>query len=332
MNERDLIELWEADRALYEAWGNHVIEKLNERLTQLIAPREIEYFIRIWPPNPRLKKTDALVEKALYRGKIYTNPYTDITDKVGVRYVVLVARDISIVEQSINEIDEWIVSKDRDFEGERVANPMLFDYQSTHYVVRAAREFALGAVTIPHQTPCEIQVRTLLQHAHSEVTHSTGIYKSRINVSPDTKRSVAKSMALIEATNDYFERVIDETRHELAPVRALSGRLADLYRVRVGREAVPTNAEGFILEAFGHKVDSTDQLVVELVGLFDEKPFLLDRIRERSQAKQLYRLPAVLLLYLLAEREPGQTKSNWPLTPDELRPIYSDLGRNFDES
>jgi ppGpp synthetase/RelA/SpoT-type nucleotidyltranferase len=332
VNERDLIERWDADRALYEAWGNHVIQRLNERLTQLIAPREIEYFIRIWPPNPRLKQMDTLVEKALYRGKGYKNPYADITDKVGVRYVVLVARDISIVEQSINEIDEWVASKDRDFEEERAANPMLFDYQSTHYIVRAARDLALHGVTIPHETPCEIQIRTLLQHAHSEVTHSTGIYKSRVNVSPDTKRAVAKSMALIEATNDYFEKVIDETRDELAPVRALSSRLADLYRVRVGREAVPTKAEGFILEAFGHKVDSTDQLFVELADLLDNKPFLLDRIRERAQAIQLYRLPAVLLLYLLAEKEPGQTKAKWPLTPDELRPIYSDLGRNLDES
>src|SRR5271167_202078 len=102
-------------------------------------------FVKIWPPQSRLKGPDSLVEKAFYRGKAYTDPYSDITDKVGVRYVVLLTSNISEVEQSINEIDDWEATKDKDFEEERARQPMLFDYQSVHYIVRAVRDTHLGA-------------------------------------------------------------------------------------------------------------------------------------------------------------------------------------------
>ena len=50
-------------------------------------------------------------------------------------------------------------------------------------------------------------MRTLLQHAHSELTHDT-IYKPSVVQTPAMLRAAAKSMALIEATGDYFEELV----------------------------------------------------------------------------------------------------------------------------
>jgi ppGpp synthetase/RelA/SpoT-type nucleotidyltranferase len=105
---------------------------------------------------------------------------------------------------------------------------MLFDYQSVHYVVRAAREMTVGQVVIPAGTPCEIQVRTLLQHAYSEVTHDT-IYKSKVEASTETKRSIAKSMALIEASDDYFSEVLRQSTKEIEADRSLSNQMGCAY-------------------------------------------------------------------------------------------------------
>ena len=46
---------------------------------------------------------------------------------------------------------------------------------------------------------------------------------------------------------------------------------------------------------------------------------------------RIFRLqqPSVLLIYLLASESPAQTKACWPLTPDELSPVFTDLGLSF---
>ncbi|WP_426709518.1 hypothetical protein [Enterobacter cloacae complex sp. 284J4] len=43
----------------------------------------------------------------------------------------------------------------------------------------------------------------LLQHAYAELTHDA-IYKAKTIVEPDIHTTVAKSMALIETTDDFF--------------------------------------------------------------------------------------------------------------------------------
>ena len=79
------------------------------------------------PVIPRLKDDYKLIEKAFYRNKTYTDPYTDITDKVGTRFVVLLGRDINLVSRSVMEITDWSWTKDRDFEEEQSGNPVVFD-------------------------------------------------------------------------------------------------------------------------------------------------------------------------------------------------------------
>jgi len=57
-----------------------------------------------------------------------------------------------------------------------------------------------------------------------------------------------------------------------------------------------------------------------------QKPFLIDRIKERADAKLLFRQPSILLAILAAAKRPGDANDAWPLTRTELKPIYADLG------
>ncbi|TOO37902.1 (p)ppGpp synthetase, partial [Vibrio parahaemolyticus] len=75
-----------------------------------------------------------------------------------------------------------------------------------HYVVRARVDLQVKGLMIKAGTPCEIQVRTLLQHAYAELTHDA-VYKAKTVVEPEVHRTVAKSMALIETTDDFFSDV-----------------------------------------------------------------------------------------------------------------------------
>lgn len=222
MNDREteLLERWQRERPTYEAWGAFVSETLTAAVARDIQPASVELFFRL-PLKHRSKEPSSLLAKAFHRGKPYANPFDEIEDKVGVRIVVLFSEEIRMVERTLQGCPQWTAEKARDFEEERARRPFEFDYQSLHYVVRAGPGIAHGGIDVPEGTPCEVQVRTILQHAYSELTHDT-IYKPSVQAEPDVKRAAAKSMALIEATDDYFMQV----RERLALAQAPGQRVA----------------------------------------------------------------------------------------------------------
>lgn len=326
MTEEEFIQLWARERPMYEAWGHHVVNRVLDALAPQISPLAADVFLRL-PPKARLKADASFLEKAFYRAKQYQDPYREITDKVGVRFVVLLTDQIAIVERAIVDCNDWDASKDRDFEKEQDENPIQFDYAAVHYVVRCKADTQVADIVVAAGTPCEIQVKTILQHAYSELTHDT-IYKPKVQATPLMRRTAAKSMALIEATNDYFQQVVAQVEGVTAPSKSLTDELSKVYKSRLGADPEITRAEGLILQAYE---DIAGENVMQRLGDFlDGRPYVAERVRERGVSKLLYRQPSILLVYLLSHERPAQTKIAWPLTPEELRPIYVDIGRSFD--
>lgn len=326
MNESEFIARWESECSDYEAWGRFVTETITRELEAQLAPQLVGYFLKI-PPKPRVKELRSLLDKAFYRNKSYDAPYGDITDKVGVRFVVLLSTDIDVVCSIIESSPLWSASRDRDFERERDENPEFFGYQSVHFVVRAARDIRDEEITFHEGMPCEVQIRTLLQHAHSELTHDT-IYKPKTMASSLAKRYCARSMALIEATDDFFLKVVEEIKRAGHPLEVAMELLERTYKDKVGLEPDISRVNTLILDAFVDKL--VPQFGHDLSGFLSGKPYVLTLIAEHAPHQLLFRQPAVLLLYYLASVWPRDTKRRWPLTPDELRPIYDDIGQNFD--
>lgn len=326
MNECEISSRWDADRPIYEAWANFVTNEICEAIRAAIIPQQLGNFLKI-PAEPRLKETRSLVDKALFRQKNYNDPYADITDKVGVRFVVLLTSDIKKVEQAIcSGSDKWIFSKDRDYEEERQRKPLEFAYQSVHYVVSPPHETIVNGVTIPESVSCEVQVRTLLQHAHSELTHDS-IYKPKRTASVEIQRTVAKSMALIETTDEFFERVIEDLHTASEPERGALILLRDYYIQYIKREPENQKSNLLIIDAF---LDKIENLGEKLKDLFHNKPFIVQNVADRAAIQHLYRQPSIILAYLMAATSPAVTKERWPLTLDELRPVYQDLGLSLD--
>ena len=327
MTEDDLLERWAVEQPIYEAWGQYVVDQILVFLKDKIAPVGVDVFIRI-PPKKRLKEDFSFVEKAFYRkGKAYHDPYAEITDKVGARFVVLLGRDLGVVEQAILACPDWRASKDRDPEREVRESPIEFEYKALHYVVSCLRELEVGGQRIPVATPCEVQVKTLLQHAYSELTHDT-IYKPRVDATPEMQRAAAKSMALIEATNDYFESVVDQVASATAPERELTCALSALYLEKVGLVAQPSRIEGSLLDAFSDTL--SEGIVCDVATYLDCNDFIAKFVATRAASRLLFRQPSILLVYFLAAEYGAALKARWPLTDDELRPLFADLGLSFD--
>lgn len=325
MTEEDFIARWASDRPVYEAWGNVVVRTVLDELRGMIAPLSADLFLRL-PPKPRLKGDASFLEKAFYRGKSYSDPFTDITDKVGVRFVVLLGTDIRTVEQAVTSSDLWTCDKDRDFEEEQNKDPIRFDYSAVHYVVRAKRDVEEEGVRIPKGSPCEVQVKTILQHAWGELTHDT-IYKPTINATPQMKRAAAKSMALLEATNDYFEQVSKEVLALYTAEQKISDTLSTIYEGYVGRPPEKSKLEALLVSAMHGALP--EDFRTRLDSFLEQNSYISGLIAERAATKLFYRQPSILLCYYFVGSEPLKIKERWPLTVEELMPIFTDMGEAF---
>lgn len=323
--ESDFLDRWAAEKSAYEAWGRLISTAVQRELAPLIAPVPVGYFLRV-AVAPRAKEDLKLVEKAFYRNKNYGDPYVDITDKIGTRFVVLLGSDIRTVEQALTSIPGWTLSKDRDYEEEQKRNPLVFDYAAVHFVVRPDDDVDFEGIQIPRNTPCEVQIKTLLQHAYSELTHDT-IYKPQIAATHDMQRNAAKAMALLEATNDYFEKVSKNVSTTLASVRKMTADLSAIYRDIIGFEPKPTVLEGMLLSAYEAVAGEDHMATLRL--FIEENPFVAGRIKAHvAERNPIFSQPSVLLAYYAVYQSVRKATSVWPLTPREMEPLLNDLGES----
>jgi putative GTP pyrophosphokinase len=322
--DNDFLERWAAEKNDYLNFGRYISSRFQEELARIIEPIQTQYFLKT-SVDPRVKDDGGLLQKAYYRGKNYQNPYDEITDKVGVRFVVLLGRDIKTAEDALLSIAGLDCTKDRDYELEQSRNPVAFDYAAVHYVVRATRDVAWAGARIPAGIPCEVQIKTLLQHAYSELTHDT-IYKPQVQATPEMQRCAAKSMALLEATNDYFEQVADSVAEMINKLSAVTGQMSVIYKDVTGVEPKPTLLEGLLLEGYGEI--AVEDYVHQVRQLLDEKRFLSTRVlRGVEHGNPIYQQPSIWLVYLDIAKNGRRAADRWQLTPSELEPLLNDLGQ-----
>ena len=104
MTESELIQAFEAEKPTLLAWGTVVRDKIAVLIQPQIGGRNLAEFLKI-APEPRVTDTESFLAKALRRGKNYDRPLDQITDKVGVRFVVLLKSELKIVAGAIEGCD-----------------------------------------------------------------------------------------------------------------------------------------------------------------------------------------------------------------------------------
>jgi len=300
---------YEQEKLLYLAWGNYILSKIKHKLKN--TSFQIE-------PKVRIKDITSLIAKAYYRDKNYADPYSDITDKVGLRFVVLLSSEIPAINDIIkNSTHEWSFSKDRDFEQERLDEPLAFDYQSMHYILTAKADISFNSVTIPTGITCEVQIRTLLQHAYSELSHSR-VYKPSFDPDAKVRRVVAKSMALLETTDEYFEEV-NSRMNEIGIFKLLDQLTALLYSTVGSEPIVSVKANIFIMEVFAIEL-SSDTFSISIIEEF--APYVKSNFKKTFLNSQ----PIIFFIYFMIMKKKSVLLEKWPLTKEELRPLFIQAG------
>lgn len=327
MTKEEFIAKYESEKPIYDAWGNFVTEAINEEVLKL--PRSYKEIVKI-TPEPRVKETTSFVEKAFVtkKGK-YKNPYDEITDKVGVRFVVLLSTDLEDLKNIIENSEHWESSKDRDFEKEKELEPRVFDYQSYHYIVRTRGTVKYKDIDIPEGIPCEVQIRTLLQHAYAEMTHDT-VYKPKVRTKPTVHRIIAKSMALMETTDDLLVQARKAINEASAKYEEWAEILEGIYKNKLGDDSEDASYTK-VMFIF---LDMLSSLVIkhspdELEKFLEEQGTIFNNIRTHKANFELFKNPVVLLVYFLVPKYTSSLKNLWEYDLETLHQVYSDLGISF---
>lgn len=306
----------EDNRSMFEHWGRYVLENLNTRALDRGITPQIATF--------RVKEIGSALGKVVRKG--YSDPIRQTSDVVGVRIVVLLSKDLDAVVEAVKTEPSWSHSFDRDPQQEVMDDPDRFGYKSAHFVVYAASDLHQQDGVVRAGTPCEVQVRTLLEHAYAEVVHDH-IYKAAWTPPAKAKRFVASSAALIETTDHLFcetMRILEEDGRER---NSTLTELMRLYTETIGgaRECdEKLNLEVIdALEAY-----LADGYIHEIRALFNEKQFLVKKIVQRLGRDPFWTQPVVLLAYWLVSKEALCMYEKWPFASahDALELVYSDLG------
>lgn len=309
-----------AQRPELVAWGSFVREQIRAELEHTAVSLQIV--------SSRAKEVDSAIGKIAR--KDYKDPLHQMTDLVGVRFVVLISPHIEPIAEIVEACKEWEARLDRDADQEIVAAPETFGYQSKHYVVRNSVKRGYEGVPIRVGLPCEIQIRTIMQHAYAEVTHDS-IYKpSAGRVPPKAKRFVASSMALIETADHLFCETMRLLELENRPRNQLWKGLVDLYESLLGSDGLGYDEKLNLAVLDQLAAFQTDTALEETKFLFRNRATLVQKIKGRVPSDPFWSQPTALYAYWLVGRDGAAALDAWPFASahDALGLVYSDLGQS----
>lgn len=320
LNETFLTQL-QISKPAFEAWGEHVVKQVSEMLLAEIGLVRFKKFFKI---DPSFRVKDEASASKKQSKKNYENPFEDMTDLVGARFVVLLRTDLDLLERIIVSYAGWTVSRERHYEYEAESDPDVFDYQSIHFLIRSVGVENKNGVSIPDGTVCEVQIRTILQHAYAELCHDR-IYKTEELIPASARRVVARCMALMETTDLMFCEAAKEIEQISIHRRDWANYLRNQYLDITTRQAIEDDAICIqLLDVFLHLLNGVKMSDVgEAVGSSSLKSRIIDRA-----SNALFSSPACILCYWLVEKHDTEVLRIWPneALRSDFELVRADLG------
>lgn len=310
-----------------ELWGKCVKDKLADLAHDLFGS---SCHIQI-DANFRVKDIVSYCEKAICRYQ-YENPIYEVTDKVGVRIVLLTKDDVMNLSSRITtENLAWnFLRRSRDTELDILKNPEMFSYESEHFIVKPTENYDCHGIDSDKLT-CEIQVRTLLQHAYAEASHDT-IYKNQFYYDPKARRLLASSMAFIEEADNKIVQVYQNVTSMNAIGIQIRDRLVHKYQ-----EYVPTFMESQYDERLSslylnilHKEDLEDFIRNSETFFNNYDGFITSALKKYHTEYFLFGQPIVLLCFYGVKYKQQTTLDNWPYGYESLQLLLKSMNITSD--
>ncbi len=140
----------------------------------------------------------------------YANPLTDVTDLAGARVIVYYPSEVS---KAVNVVEKtFLVTNRENIIGEKKeSDPTNFVYCLPSMIVQLAPDQEkLSHLSSFAKMKCEVQLRTVMEHAWAEVEHEL-VYEGTKHVPAQIKRRFAELQAMVENIDQQFEALRRET-------------------------------------------------------------------------------------------------------------------------
>lgn len=220
----------------------------------------------------------------------YTDPLSQITDLAGVRIITFVPSTVTEVCDFIT--GNFAVQEQRDVGEERFASGN-FGYQSIHFLVKLKDDrLALPDFGRHRGLVCEIQVRTVLQHAWAEMEHDIR-YKSQHDIPRSLEKRFLALAGMLEIADREFQSLQDEDVRLKSDVQAsleedltksaiAESSVQSEETSRPAVEGAPARARDFVVAG---KFAEAIQLYTEMLAVFPTAhTFYIGRAKARFLA------------------------------------------------
>ena len=221
-----VIRKFEEIRPLYEGFTT----KIHQLIRELVKAQRVD----IVALESRVKTVEGFKEKIEREDKNYKNPLKEITDLSGVRIITYYNKDVDKVCEMI--ASEFNVDPKNSVDKRKIIEQDRFGYLSTHLVVGIGPSRASLLEWLPYKSfQCEIQVRSVLQHAWAAIDHKLR-YKTEESIPSYLRRKLYRLSALLEVADDEFEAIKEISSKKVAEIK--KGLKVDKLDIPIDRDSV----------------------------------------------------------------------------------------------
>jgi putative GTP pyrophosphokinase len=168
----------------------------------------------------REKDPEKLRENITSKEGSYDDLLNGIPDLAGVRIITYFPSDVDKVVPLIEK--EFKVDREHSMDKRLSVDPAILGYASVHFLVEFRPEMLrLPEYALFNKMRCEIQVRTILQHAWAEIEHDV-VYKAPEDIPFRLRRRFACLAGLLEIADREFESLRQD---EMAVRQAIQSRI-----------------------------------------------------------------------------------------------------------
>lgn len=178
--------------------------KLGEIVHTMLRSVAKEAGIPVMSIEHRIKDEKSLEGKLYRKGDGYQH-LDDITDILGARIICYFNDDVDRIGQIIEQT--FAIDYENSSDKRALMRADAFGYLSLHYICTLPDEEDYPDEL--RSKSFEIQIRTMLQHAWSDINHDLG-YKSQFGVPRTITREFARLAGLLEIADNEFVRVRDD--------------------------------------------------------------------------------------------------------------------------
>lgn len=324
--EQKLIADYGKLKPLLADWGNF----LDKTVIEILGNNGFDLSRVQIMPKHRIKTDQSVIRRAFYRDiESSSDPLKRIEDKVGTRIVVTTLEDVKEIREIIMAQQRfWIPRESRGME-KHLAKPREFDYQSLHINLTPTCDvngFENASKKERENYICELQVRTLLQHAFAEVAHDT-IYKGVFGADSQLVRILSRSMALMEVTDEYFCRAFEIMKKEDTHEKNFVNRLITISKERLGIEFQAKQVDTELTDDLFNALDVRGVNIDEVERTLVVNKEIIEKTMSSTRS-YLKTQPVIMLIIHMIFTNAYKLKEKWHLEDDILKELFYKLGHS----